>query len=126
MKIPDWAWNAFLRWTRTLPLPGDLTATQRISIVYWTIGPAMRNRWLSPLSAKLQKKAPLWTLLIRLQRCGSEWYRIRSSGAAIHVFHRLGVMAQEGDFIRIRNGIAVMQAYCDEDGQHCEFWRLDD
>jgi hypothetical protein len=126
MKIPDWAWNAYLRWTGTFPLPADLRAVQRFSIIYWTVGPAMRNRWLSPLSAKLQKKAPLWILLLRLRRSSSAWYRISSPGAAVHVFHRLGVMVQEGDFVRVRNGIAVMQGYCDADGQYCEFWQLDD
>jgi hypothetical protein len=35
-------------------------------------------------------------------------------------------MVQEGDFVRVRNGIAVMQGYCDADGQICEFWQLDD
>jgi hypothetical protein len=126
MKTPDRAWDAFLKWTGTYPLPADLTAVQRWRIVYWTVGPAMRNRWLAPLSATLQKKAPLWALLMRLQRSGPGWYRISSPGVAVHVFHRLRVIAQEGDFIRIRNGIAVMQAYCDEVGQYCEFWRLDD
>ncbi|MGB3027659.1 hypothetical protein [Paradevosia shaoguanensis] len=129
MRLPEWtwhwAWTAFLRWALNPTLATNPTARQRWQVVLWSLWPGIKHHYLSPMLAWLHRKLPVAVAIARLERRGTNWYRVPSMPAAIHLWRRLGVHVLEGDLVRIEQGTVTMKGYVDEDLQICEFWEVD-
>lgn len=128
MSVPKWvwlwAWNGFRKWSLLEGFRDNLTAQERWEVVLWSLWPGIKHYYLRPAGEWLHRHLPTAALLLRLQRCGSGWYRVPSTVAAIHLWRRLGVHVLEDDFVRIERGAVTMKGFVDM--QQCEFWRIEE
>ena len=117
-----WAWNGILGWAGIGSIEGDLTGRARLGVVLGVLGPALRRDWVRPLRDRLFRRLPVKVLLLRLVPAGHGWYRVPDRGTALHAFFRLGVICQQGDYLRVLGGKLVAIGLVDQDNQRCEFW----
>lgn len=116
----SWAWRSVMRWGRLEIDAGTVDISDRWAIVRFVSVAKFRSLIVRPAVRWFLERLPRWFAIRRLQRCGSDWYRISGWRASEHCRLRFGLAfsLDEGDFVRIQHGEVVSVAW--EMLSHCE------